>query len=290
MPQQKVRMGGIDIWNAYITAKLSKNSELLNLHAGYFWAAISRQYNTSPWAVGSFDKTRSGWYLRYFMTGKGNGIESGLALGGLKNFDNFGISYRVGRYEPAAFESSQHASRLYTGRVMLSFGDPEEKSYKYMLSGNQWTKRNGVTLGFGASTQADGVVNDTTYFSSNAAYGADILINYGGLRIDAECYKMKRKADGFDDWDGTEWHVYAGYTFLYKKKRFIEPAVCYEKCKGEGEKALFKYVGDDYTLDIGINYYLNKSNLKLALHYVMQDGSMSSNVGDYLGLACQFKL
>ena len=135
---------GMDVWNAFLTAKLLKDSEWLNVEAGYFWAAISREYMTSPWAVGSFDKARACWYMRCFVTGTGNGVESGVALGGVKNFDNFGLSYRVGTYEPDLYKSAKYASRLYTGRVMFSIGDPEQSTYKYMLSGNQWRKRNGV--------------------------------------------------------------------------------------------------------------------------------------------------
>ncbi len=280
---------GVGLWNAYITAKLLKNSELLNLHAGYFWAAISRDYMTSPWAVGSFDKTRATFYLRNFVTGTGNGITSGIALGGIKNFKNFGISYRVGSYEPSAYENNDHADRLYTGRIMFSFGDPEQKSYKYMVSGQQWRKRNGVTVGFGGSTQINGYLNDTTCFSNSKAYGADILINYVGLSIDGEYFLMKRSAKGFDDFDGTQWHIRGGYSFIFKNK-YIEPYVSYERYNGEGSSALYKYIGDDTSFDVGINWYLNKDKLKLALHYIIQDGDTNTNTGNILGLACQFRL
>lgn len=281
--------GDVDIWNAYITAKLLKESDLLNLHAGYYWAAISREFNTSPWAVGSFDKTRANWYMRNFITGTGNGIESGIGLGGLKNFEKFGISYRIGTYEPKLYASTKYASRLYTGRIMFSFGDPEETSYKYMLSGNQWRKRNGVTLGLGASTQSDGKLTDTTFFDQSIAYGADILVNYKGLRIDGEYFKFNRKAANTDDFDGTEWHIRVGYSLIIAD-RYIEPVITYEKFEGKGAKNLYKYIGDDKTFDFGVNWYVNKDKLKLALHYVIQDGSISSNKGDYIGLACQFRL
>jgi hypothetical protein len=281
--------GGIDIWNAYMTAKLLKESELLNVHAGYYWAAISRQYNTSPWAVGTFDKTRAGFYLRSFMTGKGNGIESGVGFGGLKNFEKFGISYRIGTYEPAAYVTKENSGRLYTGRLMVSIGDPEQKKYSYMLSGNQWAKRTGVTLGFGASSQNDGKLTDTTTWDNSMAYGADILINYKGLRVDGEYYLMKRTAENVDDFDGREFHVQIGYS-IPVKKTFIEPSFTYEKYEGEGNKGLFKQIGDDVTYDIGLNCYLDGQKIKLSLHYVMQEGSISKAIGDYIGTAFQIRL
>ena len=280
--------GGIDIWNAFITARLLK-SDLLNLHAGYYWAAISREFNTSAWAVGSFDKTRADWYMRNFITGKGNGIESGIGLGGLKNFENFGISYRLGTYEPDAFTSSEYGSRLYTGRIMFSIGDAEQEKYGYMLSGNQWMKRTGITLGLGASTQSDGKLSDTLYFDNSMAYGTDLLINYKGLRMDGEYFIFKRTAQSYSDFDGTEWHVRAGYSFMIGTT-YLEPAVTYESYEGEGSKALYKYIGDDNTWDIGLNWYINKEKLKLATHYIIQDGSTSPNTGDYIGFAFQYKL
>ncbi len=281
--------GGVSIWNAYITAKLLKNSQLLNLHAGYFWAAISREFNTSPWAVASYDKTRSAWFLRSFVTGKGNGIESGIGLGGIKNFNNFGISYRIGTYETAKYANKENASRLYTGRFMFSFGDPEQTKYKYMLSGNSWKKRKGVTIGFGGSTQSDGYLSENTYFDKSTAYGGDIAFDYSGIRIDAEYFKMKRTMDGVDDFDGTEYHLRLAYNFIAGNK-YLEPTITYDKFEGEGNSSLFNHIGDDYTYDVGINWYVSKSNLKLSLHYVIQDGSASARVGDYLGVACQFKL
>lgn len=279
----------IGIWNAYITAKLSKNNQLLNLHAGYYWAAISREYNTCPWAVGSFDKTQSAWYMRSFITGTGNGIESGIGLGGLQNWNNFGISYRIGTYEPQEYASDQYANRLNTARIMLSFGDPEETTYKYMLSGNQWQKRNGVTLGFGVSSQLNGAINDTLFFNSSKAYGTDILINHKGLSITGEYFKLKRDAKNIADYSGTQWLIRVSYNLIIANK-YIEPVIAYDNYEGEGSSTLFNHIGDDQTIDMGINWYINKDKLKLALHYIIQDGSASSNVGDYLGTAFQFKL
>ncbi len=293
---------GVSIWNAYITAKLSKNSELFNITAGYFWAAVSRESDTSPWAVASFDKTRSSKYLRKFNTGEGNGILSGIALCGIKNLDKFGISYRIGTYEPDTYASSKYGSRLYTGRVMFSFGDPEQKSFKYMLSGCQFGKRTGVTIGFGGATRSNGLISSTTdettgittdnYFNKSTSYGADIVIDLKGFRLDGEYYKMKRTMDGASDFDGTEYRACIAYG-INTGKRYIEPAITYDKYEGEGNGSLYskKLIGDISSLDFGVNWYISKSNLKMALHYVAQDGdATSATKGDYMGLSCQFKL
>ena len=58
----------------------------------------------------------------------------------------------------------------------------------------------------------------------------------------------------------------------------------------KGTSSLFNHIGDDYTFDIGANWYINKDKLKLAMHYVIQNGSASTNTGNYLGVGFQFKL
>jgi hypothetical protein len=281
--------GGIDIWNAYITAKILSNSELINIHAGQYWAAISREFNTSPWGVSSLDKTRANWYMRNFITGKGNGIESGIGLGGLKNFEHFGVSYRIGTYEPQLYSSAQYASRLYTGRLSVSIGDAEESKYKYMLSGNQWNQRKGISIGLGGSTQSNGKLTDSTFFDQSYAYGGDLLLNYKGLRVDGEYFLFTRTGEGNANFDGTQWHTRLGYNFVVANQ-YIQPTITYDKYEGKGAKSLYKNIGVDKTLDIGINWFVKKDKLSLGLHYVIQDGSASPSKGDFLALSTLIRI
>lgn len=287
----KGNYGGVKVWNAYLSYQLLNQNALLNLHLGYFWAATSREYNTSPWAIGSFDKVRATWYLRHFMSGKGNGIESGVGLGGLKNFDHWGMNYRIGTYETDAYSSISFSNRLYTARVAFSIGELEQKKYKYMLSGNQWGKRNGITLGFGGSTQKNGMLdsNSSLFFKKSLTYGADILFDYKGFRFDAEYFLLKREVQNSESFHGSEWHIRAGYLIPVKGK-LIEPSITYDYYEGNGNRLVYKYIGDDCTLDIGVNYYLNKDKLKLSAHYMMQNGTVNSNTGDLLGMSCIYRL
>lgn len=280
---------GVNIWNAYLSYQVLKKSLLLNLHVGYFWAATSREFNTSPWAIGSFDKVRATWYLRQFSTGKGNGVESGLGIGGLTNFKNWGINYRIGTYETATYNNVDFVSRLYAGRVAFTIGDPEQKKYKYMLAGNQWRKRNGITIGLGGSSQNNGLLNSGIYFSKSLTYGADILIDYKGFRFDAEYFILERTAIGLNDYMGNEWHIRFGYMFPVQNK-LLEPTLTYDSYEGRGNSNLYEFIGYDHTIDIGVNYYLNRDKLKLTLHYLIQEGTVSSNIGDYLGMSCIYRL
>lgn len=281
--------GVVGLWNAYTSFKLLRHSDALNLHVGYFWAAVSRDFMTSPWAVSSFDKAYSIYYLRHFITGAGNGISSGIALGGIQNFDHTSLNYRVGVYEPTAYNSGEQCSRLYTGRLMYSIGDPEQTKYKYMLSGNQWTKRKGITLGMGASSQSDGFLNDSVKFDQSWSWGGDVLINYEGISVTGEYYLMGRTAAEFTSFEATSLNLRVSYT-MRVSSTFVEPAISFDRYSASGSSTLYKFIGDDSTFDMGVNWYLNKDKLKLSLHYVMQDGSASSNVGDYVGMACQVKL
>lgn len=280
---------GVGLLYAYTTLKLLKNSDALNLHLGHFWAGVSRDFITSSWSVSGLDRFYSTYYQRYFIAGTGNGITSGVALGGVQNFDNMGISYRVGVYEPDAYLSAEHSSRLYTGRAMWTIGDPEQTNYKYLLSGNQWCNRRGVTLGVGASTQQDGVVSDSLLFDHSSSYGADVLFNYDGLAVQCEYYMMQRCATDYNTFEGSMFNIRMSYN-IKVKSTFVEPIISYDTYQGTGDKALFRLVGDDSTVDLGVNWYLNKDKLKLALHYVMQEGSAACNIGDYLGAVFQFKL
>lgn len=279
---------GLGVWNAYITAKLLKESSLLNMHVGYYWAGISREFITSPYAVGSLDKTRANWFLRHFISGKGNGIESGIGLGGLKNWQSVGVSYRLGVYEPSAYASAKYADKLYTGRLMLSVGDAEQQKYKYMVSGNSWRRRSGVTFGVGASSQKNGALSDTSYFNHSYAYGADVLIEWKGLRIEGEYFMFTREAEAFEGFNGTQFHVRMGYGVVVLNK-YIEPCISYDKYEGAGNKELYRFIGVDNTLDLGVNWYLNKDKLKLAVHYIRQGGTIS-NAGDYYAMALQLKI
>lgn len=280
---------GIGLWNAFTTIKVLRDSELLNFHIGYFWAAVSRDYMTSPWSVTSFDKSYSTYYLRHFITGRGSGITSGVALGGIQNFSSTSLSYRVGVYDPQVYLSSQYASRLYTGRFMWTWGDAEQSKYNYMVSGNSWSKRNGITLGVGGSAQKNGLISDDLYFGQSYTYGADVLACYGGFSIQGEYYMMRRDAESYKSFRGELVNIRMGYN-IKVKSTFLEPSISYDQYSSTGDDKLYSFVGDDRTFDMGINWYLNKDKLKVALHYVLQDGSVACNTGNYVGLAFQFRL
>ena len=174
---------------------------------------------------------------------------------------------------------------------MLSLGDPEQTEYCYMLKGNQWRTRKGITFGTGAAWQGktDNVLDGAAhvFFDRSAAFGADLLVNYNGWALDGECYRMLRYAEGYHTFHATEWHVRLAYDFKVANY-FLEPAAMISNYKGSGD--LFRYVGEDTMFDVGVNLYLKKDKVKLSVHYVTQEGSASVNLGNYFGAAFQVKL
>lgn len=290
----KGSFSGVNLWNACVTAQLLKSSQILNLHAGYFWTAISRETNTLPWAESSFDRTCAVWYLQQFLTAQGNGIESGIALGGMKNFDNrTGIIYRLAVHNPVKHASPAYANPLLSGRVMFCSGDSEQKNYSYMLEGCHWGQRNGITLGLGAAFQGQcdnqkpGA--DTVFFDQSFAYGADILINKGPWSLDGEYFLMKRQASNYNDFQACETHVRLACC-LAAGTHYLEPAFMVSAYSGSGENRLFAWTGTDVMYDVGLNWYLQKEKTKVSLHYVNQNGTTGSNTGDYFGAAFQLML
>lgn len=284
---------GFGLWHAYITAKLLKSSDLLYLNAGYYVAAISREYSLSSWTVASLDKSYAVWYLRKFLTAQGNGIESGAGFGGQMAIkDNFGFNYRLNVHTPEKHLSPDYANPLVTTRVSFSTGDPELKKYRMSLPGQYWQKRNGLSLGLGAAYQGktdNALSSGHIFFDHSTAYGADLAAHYGPWAFDSEYFLMKRTADGYDAYQGREWHVRLSHIFLINNT-YLEPAVMVANYTGWGASALYNHIGDDITYDIGLNWYLKKDKFKLGLHYIMQEGSVSSNQGDYLTTSLQIKL
>lgn len=278
----------VGIWSAYATFKPIRTSELLNVHVGHLWSAVSRDYMTSPWAVSSFDKSDAGYYLRHFMTGKGNGILSGVALGGFQNFDNVSWSYRLGAYKPEICSDMPNNHLLYTGRVMFRLGQWEQKSYKYMVSGNTWDSANGVTLGLGASSLKDGYYTTDIQFDRSWTLGSDLFANYENCHLTFEYFLMKRTADAYDDFSSYITNTRLGYN-ISLGKTVLEPSLSYDTYTPTGDATLYKFTSDYSTFDVGVNWYIKKDKLKLSLHYVeqMTDDALAAQ---YMGMAFQLKL
>jgi hypothetical protein len=84
---------------------------------------------------------------------------------------------------------------------------------------------------------------------------------------------VKASAVNFTD---RVYHIRAGYDIPLPKDQFLEPALMYTEFDGDAASTLYPN-GVDHILDAGLNWYLNKNNFKIAVHYIKQGGRPKSN-------------
>jgi hypothetical protein len=280
--------GTLGILDAYMGWKIT-NNDLATVTFGYLHPQISRECITGDMLVNAFDKSPSQGYIRQHITGKGYGRATGVNIGGLKKKDLISFNYNVGIFnnnttgDKIAESSGKYWSPLLASRVTFSIGDSDIKTYAINYNANNFfNNRKGITIGFNASHQSK-----TDIFRTNQAVGIDLLLNYSKLNFDAELFWLKRNVKG-NETEMRTGHVRLGYNMIIANKVFLEPTVSYVSLEGHGNT---QFKGSDNYYDCGINWYLNKQNYKMSLHYVIQNGNGNNTVtdektfskGNYLG-------
>ena len=283
-----VNDGQIGVWDAYMSWKITSRTDLATLTFGYFRPQISRECITAYTSVNSFEKSLSQTYIRQHMMGKNYGRAMGINLGGLKQEGKVAVNYNIGVFNNNTTgilteTSGKYWSPLLAGRLAFNFGDPEMDKYGISYDINYFNKRKGVTIGLNASEQGR-----TELFSMNTITGIDVLINYLNLNIDGEWMQLNRSKEG-KKFHSETGHLRVGYNLILHKKIFLEPTFLTTAFNGQ-EGGQFS--GKDHIYDAGVNWYLNKKNCKLSLHYVWQEGNGKNGFtdgttfekGDYAGL------
>jgi len=284
--------GQLGILDVYVTYILDKKQHFA-LTAGYFHPQVSRECITGDMNVNSFDKSNTQGYIRQHITGKSFGRTTGINLGGFirKNSTvTFGYNAGVfGNNTTAADQKTFPESTgklwrpLFAERLTISIGDPDMTSYALNYSTNNYFgKRNGITLGVNGSQQGR-----TDSFHSNTTFGVDMLLNYKNLNLDAEYFDLYRVVEG-DRQHGQTLQARAGYNLILANRFYIEPTVMATSFESKNGTPS----GEDRTLDVGVNWYLNKKECKLMVHYVKQTGHGSNSYtdettfrkGDFVGM------
>lgn len=303
----------IGVWNLFIKWKMIENDERLHLTAGYFSPKLGRAHMTNPHTSPSFEKSWSQNYTRRHMVGFGTGRATGINLGGLFYSPDqlININYDLGVFNPIIPNldvPDTKYSPLVTGRINLSIGDPEMTKYTTNLSPFNFKKRNGVSLGLGASTQGE-----TARWESSQMYGIDWQANYGYAYLEGEYYWMTRSHSGAEVM-ATSAYARAGYLLSLPSGFVLEPTLMYQVFEGEMGAADIQMsrdlgldAGADRLWDIGINLHIN-SRTKVGLHYVQNTGDLGEAAegspinnyfsrggfgiqrGDYLGLVLNLKI
>ena len=277
----------VGIWDLFLQYRLRKQDDLLVLTFGYFRPQMQRESITSAWATTSLEKSMSQNYVRRHLTGTGPGRAAGINLGGLAGEGGFRITYNIGLFNPLTTglgggSVGSRYSPLAVGRVVLSFGDPEMDKYRIGYSINAFGERNGLSIDFNASWQGT-----TDQFDAASAWGPGFLFNSGPINIDGEWIVMSRDgsrpsatgtASELFSATSASGHIRASYN-IHAGRTMVEPVFMWMHFAG-GEsatqqadaEALGAFSGTETTLNAGINIYLNKQRLKLALHYTWHFG------------------
>ncbi|MFV0592372.1 MAG: porin [Draconibacterium sp.] len=282
--------GGVNVWSFCMTYKVGK-SDWLNVTGGYFLPHISREATTSPWTVSSLDKAETSNYLRYFVTGKANGVAPGINIGGTGKAGKSFLTYNfamVNRQDATSIQTEQW-SPVFMGHGMITFGAPELKKYKFTFSNNQLRKQTSLSLGAGFSKQGQ-----TDTFKSSGTYSFDLMAYFGSLKIDGEVDRLVRKTS--EKYEASCLMGRMSYNIFLKKGLVLEPTVMYEHFTGDDTGAYFD--GKDSRLDLGINLISIVRKVKLNLHYVLFDGEGENNryvkngryPGNYAVLGLQFQI
>ncbi|PWE00960.1 porin family protein [Marinilabilia rubra] len=262
--------GAIKVWSAYITYRLSKQSQWFNLTTGYMLPHISRESTTTPWTMSSLDKAETSCYLRQFATGKSNGISSGINLGGTGVLSEYmSASYNF------AFLSNMHGgvtqgreyAPLLIGHLILTIGATERNAYKFTADDNVLSDNIFVSFGVGASFQ-----DQCDYFQKNTTFSTDLKLNFKGFHLLTEYSEMKR--DAGVNFKAHNFLIRSGYNIDWKYSGILEPVFSYRGFYGEdnGEEVGF-YTGKDTQVDVGINWWLSGQKMKINVHYLVNSGN-----------------
>ena len=260
--------GTLGILDAYITVRLTRN-ELVSVTTGFFHPQISRECITGDLLVNSFDKSSTQTYIRQHMVGKNYGRSTGINVGGDHQGSRFTVGYNLGFFNNNTTASDipetsgKEWSPMLAGRATFSFGDPEKKTYSINYDVNNFfNKRKGITIGLNRTQQGK-----TETFTNNTTTGVDVLFNYAMLNLDGEWFWLDRQVEG-KQYTAQTGHARIGYNIIVSKKLFIEPTLMWTSFTGDNAS----FSGVDRSYDAGVNWYLNKKNCKLSLHYVVQEG------------------
>lgn len=269
--------GSLGIWDAFWT--WHARPERLHIIIGYFRPQLGREHITSGFQTNSsMDKLPTQNYQRIHAIGRSNGRETGINAGGLYSRGKWCLNYNAGFFD-ASHEKlagqpygGRRWSPLLAGRLALSIGDPEMKSYSIDYQVNYFGRRRGLTVAAFSSHQGH-----TDAFQRNSTMGLDLLANYGPLNLDAECSRLaRRRLDGAAYADHT-WHARAGYN-IRAASSWLEPVFAVAHFTGSSLSPWKD--GRDEWVDAGLNWYLRETRVKFNLHFTRQSGRPLSGYDD----------
>ncbi len=277
---------------------------LLNITAGYFRPQVGREQMTAPFKTTSFEYSLANFQPRAHLVGRGTGRELGVNVGGLYKASGWSLNYNAGLFDISSAKlvgESSNSFPMLAGRLALSLGDPEMEKYGLGIKQSFYGSRKGITIGLNGS-----YLGTTELFESNSFYGGDILANYGPVDFVFECDWLSRRSIleqensdlGKPEIVPTSDMIYTyklAYNFPLKNGKILQAAAMYtsQLANDYGDtRGLNALTGasDQEVYEVGINYLLNKDNLKLNMHYVWGERTdqMPDHQYAYLGTGFQY--
>ncbi|EMR03983.1 phosphate porin [Cesiribacter andamanensis] len=289
------------LWEAFW---MWRQSPLFNITAGYFRPQVGREHMTAAFKTASFEKSLSNFQPRAHAFARGTGRELGLNVGGLYQGQGWSLNYNLGAFDISSEKLVGTGSRwfpLLASRLAISLGDPELDTYGIGYTHSYYGKRRGITFALNSTYQGE-----TERFKSNSFYGGDILANWGPWDITAEwdwLYRssllLQEPADVYPLQPApTTDQVFTfklAYNLPLKGSRILQAGAMYssQQAQAWGEtQGLNALTGatDQQVYDLGLNYLLNKDNLKLSLHYIwgQREDRSPGHHYSYLGSGFQY--
>jgi len=283
----------VGIWDAFWTWHASPT--WASVTVGYFRPQIGRENMTSGFQTNSsMDKLPTQVYLRAHTVGRSSGREMGVNVGGLRNRKKWGVNYNLGLFDTGHEKVTGQAnggdlwSPLVVARGALSLGDPEMTAYGIDYVTNYFNRRKGVT---GAVSYAHQGANNA--FMRNETVGLDLLANYKNWNLDGELDLMRRRTLARAEYQDKVWHLRSGYN-IRARSAWVEPVAAYMKFTGAAQSPFQN--GRDELLDLGVNWYVRETRVKLNVHRTWQRGRAVSSYtdgrtferGNLIGVGVQF--
>jgi hypothetical protein len=272
----------VGVWDAFVQWRLPFAGDALHLTGGWFRPQFQRESITPAWSVASMEKSTSQNYVRQHLTGRGPGRAAGLNIGGMVKGERVSLLYNAGLFNPLLTGLGGNSvgikyAPLLTGRVSLSLGDPEMERYAIAYTTQYFGERKGISFDFNLARQGQ-----TDQFESAVAFGPGFLFNYGPWNLDGEWIWMQRNGhsagDRFFSARAASGHVRFGYN-IPAGRFLLQPAGMLMLFDGAMDaagqadaRALKLSAGTEHSIDFGLNWYLNRRDLAIQLHYTMHRG------------------
>ncbi len=246
---------------------------LVNITTGYFRPRAGKESFYSSSFVISQEKSWASFQPRFHLVGRGIGRETGVNIGGLKNWNRFGLLYDLGIFDcnhPRIVGDNTIWTPLLTGRIVAFIGDPEITEYTLTFVQSGYGQRKGLSLGANIGYQSR-----TQLFYNNALTGIDAQLNYGPLDLIFEYNWLYREnlRNGDPTLPTTDQMLTlkVAWNFLFDNQTILQAVWMYSDERADYQFANrqnpFTGAATQHVWEVGINYLLRRDRLKLGLHY-----------------------